>query len=78
MFCKTTLSLPRESFTSHNVVIVPVISKNYLIILSVYLTFFVVSLSFLVVILPFLVVGFPFLVVGISVMQIVQAYQPQF
>ena len=34
-----------QSFTSHNVVIVPVISKNYLIILSVYLTFLFVSIS---------------------------------
>lgn len=39
------LALPRGSFTSHNVVIVPVISKNYLIILSVYLTFLFVSIS---------------------------------
>ncbi len=55
-----------QSFTSHNVVIVPVISKNYLIILSVYLTFIVVILPFLIVILPFLIVSLPFLVVIIS------------
>lgn len=78
MFCKTTLAQPRESFTSHNVVIVPVKSKKYLIILSVYLPFLFVGISFLVVSISILVVSLPFLIVSISATQIVQTYQPQF